>query len=109
MIDFLLPGALPGLPLNQAIHVLVPSPSPLPLISWFPALDFLISWEFLWPPGAHPMNSQAPAIDVMESWGPAIAFDFLVSWCPAVACLGASLGQPLISCSQAIDFLVARH
>ena len=92
MIDFLLPGALP---LNQAIHVLVPSPSPLPLISWFPALDFLISWEFLWPPGAHPLNSQAPAIDVMESWGPAIAFDFLV---PGRCLPGSQLGP-------AIDFM----
>ena len=35
-IDVLLPSAQPR---NQAIHVL--GPSPLPLMSWFPAFDFL--------------------------------------------------------------------
>ena len=48
-IDVLLPGAQP---LNQAIDFL--GPSPLPLISWFPAFDFLGS--------------------LVAAWGPAIAF-----------------------------------
>ena len=84
------PGIAPpllawGLAIDSLGHRFPPSH----MIPWWPALP-LISWDFMWPPGAQPLNSQAPAIVVM---GPSHCFPGaqpLITWGPAIDFLGPS-------------------